>query len=59
MLSIQKFAYIFWISLASTLLLYILRGLGIFTFFPGWILLLSILLSIASGLGYGILITKR
>jgi hypothetical protein len=57
--STQQFAYLFWISLAVTILLYVLRGMTIVTLLPGWVLLVAIFISIASGLTYGVLITKR
>lgn len=55
----QKFAYIFSIALGLSILLYLLRGFQIVTFFPGSILLGSLLLTISSFLIYTILITKR
>jgi hypothetical protein len=55
----QKFAYIFSVALGSSILVYLLRGFQVVTFLPGGILLVLILLAIASGFTYSILITKR
>ncbi len=55
----QKFAYIFSVALGLSLLVYLLRGFQIITSVPGGILLGLILLAIASGFTYSILITKR
>jgi hypothetical protein len=55
----QKFAYLFSISLGLSILLYLLRGFGIFTFLPGGILLALIFLTIVTFFSYTILITKR
>ncbi len=55
----QKFAYIFSITLGLSILVYLLRGFQVVTFVPGGILLILILLAIASGFTYSILITKR
>ncbi len=55
----QKFAYIFSIGLGLSILLYLLRGFRIVTFFPGSILLGTLVLTIASFFIYTILITKR
>ncbi|MEQ8756812.1 hypothetical protein [Coleofasciculus sp. G1-WW12-02] len=53
------YAYIFSISVAVTFVVYILRGFGILSFIPGGILWLLILLSIATGVIYGVQKTKR
>jgi hypothetical protein len=55
----QKFAYLFSITLGLSLLVYLLRGLGIVTFLPGWILLGLVVLAISSFFMYSISITKR
>ncbi|AFY94222.1 hypothetical protein Cha6605_3212 [Chamaesiphon minutus PCC 6605] len=54
----QKFAYLFSITLGLSLLIYLLRGLGIVTFLPGWILLVLVVLAISSFFMYSISITK-
>jgi hypothetical protein len=46
-------------SLAVTLLVYILRGMGILTFLPGGLIWLLILLSVITGILYGVDKTKR
>jgi beta-lactamase regulating signal transducer with metallopeptidase domain len=55
------FAYIFAITLAITIVVYVLRGFGIsgFTALPGAVIWLLILLSIATGLIYGVQKTRR
>lgn len=53
------FAYIFSITLGMTVAVYLLRGLRILTFIPGGLLSILILLSISSGIIYGILKTRR
>jgi hypothetical protein len=55
----QKFAYIFSVALGLSILVYLLRGFQVVTVLPGGILLGLILLAIASGFTYSILITKR
>jgi len=55
----QKFAYLFSIGLGLSILIYLLRGFGIFTFLPGGILLGLIFLTILTFFTYTILITKR
>ncbi|MCY7368605.1 MAG: hypothetical protein LH474_10695 [Chamaesiphon sp.] len=55
----QKFSYLFSISLGLSILVYLLRGFGIVTFFPGGILLGLIFLAISTFFIYSILITKR
>jgi hypothetical protein len=49
----------FSISVAVTIVVYIFRGLAILSFMPGGILWLLILLSIATGVIYGVQKTKR
>lgn len=55
------FAYIFAITLAITIFVYVLRGFGIpgFTALPGGVIWILILLSIATGLVYGVQKTRR
>jgi hypothetical protein len=55
----QRLAYVFTSSLGATLLLYFLRAFKVITSFPGGIILVLAVLSIASGLIYGVLKTKR
>lgn len=52
-------SYIFACVLALTLVIYGLRGIGILTFIPGGIIWLLILLSIMTGIVYGIEKTRR
>lgn len=52
-------SYAFAISLAITIGLYFLRGLGLLTFMPGGVLYLFILLSIATAIAYGVQKTRR
>ncbi|AFZ14237.1 hypothetical protein Cri9333_3409 [Crinalium epipsammum PCC 9333] len=52
-------AYIFSSVLGITIALYLLRGFGILTFLPGGVYLLLIVLTIATGILYGILKTLR
>ncbi|MGQ4649672.1 hypothetical protein [Lyngbya aestuarii] len=54
-----KFAYTFGITLAITVFVYLLRGFGLLTFIPGGVIYLLILLSIATGIIYGIQKTRR
>jgi hypothetical protein len=42
-----------------TLLVYMLRGMGILSFLPGGMILLLILLSVVTGILYGVDKTKR
>jgi hypothetical protein len=53
------FAYVFASTLAITVAVYVLRGFGILTFLPGGVIWLLILLSIATGLVYGVQKTRR
>ena len=55
----QRLAYIFTSALGATILFYLLRGFKILTIFPGGLILILIVLSIGSGLFYGVLKTKR
>ena len=52
-------AYFFGALIAITVMVYLLRGFGIITFIPGGILWLLILLSIGTGLVYGVQKTRR
>jgi hypothetical protein len=56
-----RLSYVFAITLAITVFVYILRGFGIpgFTAVPGLVLWILILLSIATGLAYGVQKTRR
>ena len=55
------FAYIFAITLAITVFVYVLRGFAVpgFTALPGGVIWILILLSIATGLFYGVQKTRR
>jgi hypothetical protein len=55
------FAYIFAITLAITFAVYVLRGFGLpgFTALPGGVIWILILLSIGTGLFYGVQKTRR
>ena len=55
------FAYIFAITLAITFLVYVIRGFAVpgFTALPGGVIWILILLSIATGLIYGVQKTRR
>ena len=44
---------------AVTVVVYLLRGFGVLTFLPGAVLWVLILLSIATGLIYGVQKTRR
>ena len=55
----QRLAYVFTSALGATLLLYLLRAFKVVTFFPGGIILGLAVVTIASGLTYGVLKTKR
>lgn len=52
-------AYIFSILVSLTIVVYLLRGFGILSFMPGGVIWFFVLLSIASGVIYGIQKTKR
>ena len=52
-------AYIFASLVGLTTMLYLLRGMGVLGFMPGGTLWILILLSIASGIAYGIYKTRR
>jgi hypothetical protein len=56
-----RLSYVFAITLAITVVFYVLRGFGIpgFTAVPGLLLWILILLSIATGLAYGVQKTRR
>lgn len=51
--------YVFAGTIAVTILAYLLRGFGILTFIPGGVIYGLILLSIATGLVYGVQKTRR
>jgi uncharacterized protein YqhQ len=57
----QTLTYVFGITLAITVLVYVLRGFGVpgITSLPGAVLWILILLSIATGLMYGVQKTRR
>ncbi len=57
----QTLTYVFFITLGITVLVYVLRGFGVagFTALPGGVIWLLILLSIATGLVYGVQRTRR
>jgi hypothetical protein len=55
----QRLAYVFTSALGATILIYLLRAFKIITNFPGGIILALIVLTVASGLLYGVLKTKR
>jgi hypothetical protein len=55
----QRLAYIFTSALGASILVYLLRAFKIITNFPGGIILALIVLTVASGLLYGVLKTKR
>lgn len=51
--------YVFAITLAVTVVVYLLRGFGVLTFLPGGVLWILILLSISTGIVYGVQTTRR
>lgn len=53
------YAYAFGISFAVTVVTYLLRGFEIVAFIPGGVILFLILLSIGTGLLYGVQKTRR
>jgi hypothetical protein len=57
----QILSYAFAGTLAVTVVVYVLRGFGIpgFTALPGLVIWILILLSIATGLAYGVQKTRR
>jgi hypothetical protein len=50
---------LFFVFLLVTVLVYILRGMGILSFLPGGLILLLILSSVVTGIIYGIDKTRR
>jgi hypothetical protein len=52
-------AQLFWITLALTAIVWILRGLGALTFLPGGVIWLLILLSLGTGVVNGLMGTRR
>ncbi|MBZ8179919.1 MAG: hypothetical protein SAL07_01880 [Oscillatoria sp. PMC 1051.18] len=55
----ELIAYVFWTVLTITILVYILRGFGVLTFIPGGIIYFLILLSLITGIWFGVEKTKR
>lgn len=55
----QILSYIFATILTISLVLYLLRGFDIITFLPGGVYVVLFLLSIATGLAYGVQKTRR
>jgi hypothetical protein len=49
----------FIISLATFTVIYLLRGFGILSFIPGGIILILLLITIGSGLTWGIVKTRK
>ncbi|MGK7951217.1 MAG: hypothetical protein AB4368_21145 [Xenococcaceae cyanobacterium] len=50
---------LFTYSLIGFLVIYVLRGLGVLGFLPGGFILLGLLITIVSGLAWGIQKTRR
>lgn len=50
---------IFFISLMGFIALYILRGIGMITFIPGGMITALLMTAVISGLGWGIVKTRR
>lgn len=48
------FAYLFILSLLSTVIVYVLRGLAILSFIPGGIIFILVILSVFTGIFYAI-----
>jgi hypothetical protein len=57
--SIRPATQLFLLSLAATIIIWVLRGLGLLTFLPGGVIWLLILLSIGTGVVNGLLGTRR
>jgi uncharacterized protein YqhQ len=57
----QILTYVFAGTLATTVIVYLLRGFGVpgFTALPGGLIWILILLSIATGIAYGVQKTRR
>jgi hypothetical protein len=55
----EKLAYFFAVCGSITVIVYLLRGFGILTFIPGGIIFLLIIISLISGIIYGIELTKN
>ncbi len=53
------YTYVFAATLGITIFVYLLRGFGIFSFLPGAVLWILILLTIATGLVFGVQKTRR
>ncbi len=52
-------AYIFSTVVGITIVVYLLRGFGVLAFMPGGVIWLLVLLSVATGIIYGIVKNKR
>jgi hypothetical protein len=52
-------AYAFSISFSLFIVVYLLRGFGIFTFLPGGLIWMLLLIAISAGLWYGVEKTRR
>lgn len=57
--SLRPSTQLFLITLATTAIVWILRGIGLFTFLPGGVIWLLILLSIGTGVVNGLMGTRR
>jgi len=55
----KQFLYLFLGVLGITLFFYFLRGFGVLTFIPGGLIHLLFLLTLITGIVYGIIFTKR
>ncbi len=55
----KQFLFLFLGVLGISLLFYFLRGFGILTFIPGGMIHFLLLLSLITGIVYGIIFTKR
>jgi hypothetical protein len=58
-MNIQHITFAFVSGVGASILLYLLRAFQIVTFFPGGILLITILFSIVCGLAIGLMKTRR
>ncbi|MBF2001480.1 MAG: hypothetical protein IGS50_17590 [Synechococcales cyanobacterium C42_A2020_086] len=57
--SLRPETNLFLFTLAVTIVVWVLRGLGVLTFIPGGLLWLLILLSVGTGVVNGLLGTRR
>lgn len=57
--SLKPTTQLFLLTLAITIAVWVLRGLGILTFLPGGLIWLLILLSIGTGVVNGLMGTRR